>query len=79
MVHMTDTCLICKKTGTKSRGLCGTCYQMVYRSGDLELYPPTALTNDPEMYARMLLSFYPQIVADVAVEFDLKVTGAGLY
>lgn len=74
-----DLCLICNKPGTKARGLCGADYQMVYRTGDLEFYPPTALSRDPETYARMLLNFYPQIIADLAVEYNLELTGAGLY
>lgn len=80
-IHITDadTCLICGKTGTKARGLCGADYQMVYRTGDLEFYPPTALTKDPETYARMLLAFYPGVIADIALEYNLQLTGAGLY
>lgn len=67
-------CVECGQNEAWSRGLCHTCYSYAQRHGILNDYPTKAFMADPESHARWLFSQYPDIAADVAVEFGLRVT-----
>lgn len=72
------SCIECNERDAHSRGLCTTCYQSARRAGQLDEYPTTALMADPYMFARLLFRFYPEAIADVAVEFDSDVVKLNL-
>lgn len=73
------TCLIknCDNP-SRSRGLCGTCYQMVYRAGELGLYPTNDMINDPDNVIRAAFNHFPDHVAEIAFEFGYKLEPLGI-
>lgn len=70
-------CIECGDSAAWSRGLCSTCYSSARRDGRLGEYPTTAFLAAPEDHIRWALGLYPQMLADIAVEYGLRVTAAG--
>lgn len=55
-----------------SRSLCRTCYQIAYRAGELYLYPTNDMINNPDDTLRAAFTYYPENIADIALEFGYE-------
>lgn len=66
-------CLICEDPDTFSRSLCAKHYFQCKRDGSLEEYPTIHYTRNPEQMIRWAFAHNPDMVADIAVEFGLRV------
>lgn len=69
-------CSDCEEFPAWSRGLCNTCYSRAQRTGTLNEYPTQKFLDDPESHIRWAFGLYPELVADIAVEFGLRITNA---
>lgn len=49
---------------------------MYHRAGDLDYWPTKAFADDPETYVRWALEHFPDLVAEVAPEFGLRLVRA---
>ena len=74
---MTVMCIECGEHPAWSRGLCQVCYGQARRAMSLNEYPTKAFLDDPESHARWLLGMYPHLVAEIAVEFNLRLVEGG--
>lgn len=80
---MKGNCVLCKQDVARARGLCTRCYQDLRRAGDLEMFPPQYVLNDPEQFVRMIAMHYPELLSDILIEYgeiyetDRKNTLAG--
>ncbi len=72
MTESTAMCVECEKHPAWSRGLCNTCYSTARRGGFLGDYPTQKFLDDPESHARWLFALYPQMLGDIAVEYNLR-------